>query len=273
MTNLGNFRLVDDHKRAFLKSGLSFAIAVLGAKQSANAADANMTVGFLNNYLPFSFIDPQGRLKGFDVDVVHRLAEVMDVKLRVVAEGMAQLNKKLKAGEVLFIGNQLLATPENRREYDFVKSYASIQMVSVLHEDDTRDFLSLDDFFGKKLGVLKSTGVEEQAKNVIGKSVIPFDRIEDALRDLSQKKLDGVLEESLIVDYYIERDNLPVKVAAPFAASINVGLVVRKSNQDMQSKLNAAVQTILKDGSFKEISNRWFGYDVSRSRASHAAGT
>jgi cystine transport system substrate-binding protein len=112
--------------------------------------------------------------------------------------------------------------------------------------------------------------VEEQAKNVIGKSVISFERIDEALQALAQKKLDAVLEESLIVEYFIERDNLPVKVAAPFAAPIHVGLVVNKSNQAMQTKLNQAVQTILNDGSFKMISKRWFGYDVSRARAGHS---
>jgi len=108
---------------------------------------------------------------------------------------------------------------------------------------------------------------------VIGKSVVAFERIEDALKALADKKLDAVLEESLIVEYFIERDNLPVKVGAPFAAPVNVGLVVKKSNQEMQAKLNAAVQTILKDGSFKAISSRWFGYDVSRARAGHAMGS
>jgi len=152
MTNLRNSGLVDLHKRGLLKSGLSLAMATLLTEQTVHAAETSITVGFLNNYLPFSFLDSQGQLKGFDVDVVSRLADVMGVKLTVVSEGMAQLNKKIKAGDVVFLGNQLLATPENRREYDFVKPYATLQMVSVLHEDDTRDFLSLDDFLAKTRG-------------------------------------------------------------------------------------------------------------------------
>jgi cystine transport system substrate-binding protein len=273
MTRSRQTVLIDLEKRRTLKAGLFLGLTGSVVSGNIMAENAALTVGFLNNYLPYSFVDAQGRLKGFDVDVVTRLAEVMSVKLDIVTEGLAKLNKKLKIGEVMFIGNQLLATPENKREYDFVKPYASIQMVSVVHEEDNRDFLSLDDFFGKKLGVLTGTGVEEQAKNVIGKSVISYERIEDALQALAQKKLDAVLEESLIVEYFIERDNLPVKVAAPFASPVNVGLVVNKANKAMQAKLNQAVQTILNDGSFKLISNRWFGYDVSRSRVGHAAGS
>jgi len=33
------------------------------------------------------------------------------------------------------------------------------------------------------------------------------------------------------------------------------------------------VQSLVKDKNFKTISNRWFGYDVSRPRVSHAAST
>jgi cystine transport system substrate-binding protein len=177
----------------------------------------------------------------------------------------------LKVGQIDWIGNQLLATPENRREFDFVRpSYASIQLTSVQHEDDNRDFLSLDDLVGKKLGVLAQTGVEDQARGALGKTVVAYAKIEDALKDLAAKKLDAVLEENLIAEYYIERDALPVKVTAPFASPLPVGLVVRKGQREMQAKLSEAVKTVLKDGSLKAISEKWFGFDVSRARVGHA---
>jgi ABC-type amino acid transport substrate-binding protein len=48
------------------------------------------------------------------------------------------------------------------------------------------------------------------------------------------------------------------------------GLAVRKGNKDMAARMTAAIQTMLSDGSFKDISNRWFGYDVSRPNVSHS---
>ena len=235
--------------------------------QSTNA----VTVGFLSHYPPFSFRDQDGTLKGFDLDVMQRLCAIMGLGLVQVPEGMATLSQKLRGGQIDWIGNQLLATPENRREFDFVRpSYASIQLTSVQHEDDNRDFLSLDDLVGKKLGVLAQTGVEDQARGALGKSVVAYARIEDALKDLAAKKLDVVLEENLIAEYYIERDALPVKVTAPFASPVPVGLAVRKGQRDIQAKLSEAVKTMLKDGSLKAISEKGFGYDVSRARVGHA---
>lgn len=132
--------------------------------------------------------------------------------------------------------------------------------MSVLHEDDDRDMMSLDDFLGKKLGVLANTGVEEQARGALGKSVQAFDRIEDALRALAEKKLDAVLEENLIAEYFIDKAGLPLKVGVPFAAPIRVGLAVPKGNKDIEQRLSLGVQNLVKDQSFKLISTRWFGY-------------
>jgi len=226
-------------------------------------------VGVLTHYKPFSFVE--GHLQGFDVDVLGRLAEILQVELQIQTGGMAVLQNKLAAGEIAVIANQLLRTPENRRQFDFVRSYASNQLVCVQHEDDGRDFLSLDDLFGKKLGVLANTGIEEQARGALGKTVMPFPAIDLAFRALADQQLDAVLEESLIADFYIERDGLPIKVTAPFAAPLSAGWAVRKGNKALADRLSACVQTMLSDGSFKPISNRWFGYDVSRPNVSHSA--
>jgi len=37
--------------------------------------------------------------------------------------------------------------------------------------------------------------------------------------------------------------------------------------------LSSGVQALVKDKNFKAISTRWFGYDVSRPRVSHASNS
>jgi cystine transport system substrate-binding protein len=257
-------------RRACLSQGLA-CLASGVFSQAFSQSVESVSVGFLSHYAPFSFRDQDGDLKGFDLDVMQLLCSILGVQLVQVSDGMATLSKKLRAGEIAWIGNQLLATPENRREFDFVRpAYANIQLTSVQHEDDSRDFLSLDDLVGKKLGVLAQTGVENQARGALGKSVQAYARIEEALKDLADKRLDVVIEENLIAEYYIERHALPVKVTAPFASPMPVGLPVRKGQSAVQAKLSEAVKTMLKEGSFKTISEKWFGYDVSRSRVGHA---
>lgn len=257
-------------RREWLQMALALASSGMAFKASAQDRP-RMRVGFISRYQPYSFVQTDGSLTGFDVEVVRALLSASGHDMEPVADTLTNLRQKLLKGEIDFIGNQLLVTPENRRYFDFVKSYATIQLVSVLHEDDERDLMSLDDFLGKKLGVLANTGIEEQARGALGKSVQAFDRIEDALRALAEKKLDAVLEENLIAEYFIDKANLPLKVGVPFASPIRVGLAVPKGNKDIEQRLSLGVQNLVKDRSFKAISTRWFGYDVSRPRVSHAS--
>ncbi|MEY3638337.1 MAG: Cystine-binding periplasmic protein precursor [Pseudomonadota bacterium] len=259
-------------RRNFLKVplGLSAAATALSVlAQPPELEGGVLRVGVLTHYRPFSFVD--GHLQGFDIDVLKRLATVLKVELKIQTEGMASLQKKLSSGEISVIANQLLTTPENRRQFDFVRGYAANQLVCVQHEDDSRDFLSLDDLLGKRLGVLANTGVEEQARGALGKSVLSFPSIDLAFKQLAEKKLDAVLEESLIADFYIERDRLPIKVTSPFAPPLSAGWAVRKGNKVLAQRLSEGVQTLLSDGSLKPISSRWFGYDVSRPSVSHTS--
>lgn len=257
-------------RREWLQMALALAFSGMAFKASAQDRP-RMRVGFISRYQPYSFVQTDGSLTGFDVEVVRALLSASGHDMEPVADTLTNLRQKLQKGEIDFIGNQLLVTPENRRYFDFVRSYATIQLVSVLHEDDERDLMSLDDFLGKKLGVLANTGIEEQARGALGKSVQAFDRIEDALRALAEKKLDAVLEENLIAEYFIDKANLPLKVGVPFASPIRVGLAVPKGNKDIEQRLSLGVQNLVKDRSFKAISTRWFGYDVSRPRVSHAS--
>jgi cystine transport system substrate-binding protein len=196
-----------------------------------------------------------------------------DQNMDPVADTFVNLRLGMQKGEIDFIGNQLLVTSKNSHHFDFVQPYANIQLVSVLHESDDRDLMSLDDFLGKKLGVLANTGIEDQTRGALGKSVRAYERIEDALRALADQKLDAVLEERLIAKYFIDKVGLPLKVGVPFAAPLRVGLAVPKGKKEIELRLSSGVQNFLKGHQFKAISKRWLGFDVSRPRVSHSSSS
>ena len=95
MIEMNKYSPPDWSKRRTLKI-LSLAGSTLLSGFNASADSSSLKVGFLNNYLPFSYVDAQGQLKGFDVEVVSRLVEVLNLKIEIVTAGMAELNHRLK---------------------------------------------------------------------------------------------------------------------------------------------------------------------------------
>lgn len=254
-------------RRQYLQCATGLVLAAGSAARAQGAAA--LRVGFIANYEPFSFMGPDGRLTGFDVEVVGALLTALGHSLQVQLGAYEDLRDQLRNGQLDLLGNQLLQVPENRAWFDFVRPYASIQLCCIQHEDDERDFLSLDDFVGKRLGLLRHSGMEAQARDALGRVVVGYDRIEQAMQALSQKKIDAVLEENLIADYHIERHGLPLKVGAPFTAPQKLGMVVAKGRPSLQASLSEGVRSLVRQPQFRQISGRWFGYDVSQPRYSH----
>ena len=166
-----------DARRRWLRASLLLAMTAGSGVLAQGTAQPVVRVGFIANYEPFSFLGKDQRLTGFDVEVVRVLLESLGMTMQAEFGRFEQLRAKAQAGELDLVGNQLLLLPENRRWFDFVRPYANMQLVCVQHEDDERDFLSLDDFLGKRLGVLRHTGMEEQARGALGNGVVAFDRL------------------------------------------------------------------------------------------------
>lgn len=256
-------------RRSWLRAAV--AMGMSGSMFARSQTAANLKVGFIANYEPFSFLARDGTLRGFDVEVMEILLSSLGMTLQTQHGSYDQLRERLRSGHIDLVGNQLLQTPEHRAWFDFVRPYAFIQLSCIQHEDDDRDFLSLDDFIGKRLGLLRHSGMEEQARGALGPAVVAYARIDQALQALSQKRLDAVLEENLIADYLIERDDLPLKVGAPFTAPQKLGLIVVKGRRSLQLTLSRGVENLVKQAAFRQISGRWFGYDVSKPRFAHSS--
>ncbi|MFM8692529.1 MAG: transporter substrate-binding domain-containing protein [Limnohabitans sp.] len=250
-------------RREFL-AGAALACLGWALPSRAQAPARPLQVGLLSNYRPFGFINEQGQPDGFDLALMQAISRTLKLPMVMHTGVMSTLDDKLASGEIDLIANQILASADNRRRYAFVRTLAHNRIVCVQHENDRRDFLSLDDLVGQKLGVMAQTDVHQQATQALGRWAVAYTQIEHALSDLAAHKIDAVLEEVLIAEYFIERDRLPLKVGAPFSPVLAAGFVVHKNNLALAQVLRQGLGQTLREGVFSQISIRWFGRDISQ---------
>jgi cystine transport system substrate-binding protein len=251
-----------------------FAGIALGAV-AADLLDTVKSRGTLRiavegTYPPFNFKDKQtGELTGFDVDVAKLIASKLGVKPEFITTEWSGILAGLSAGKYDVVVNQVGVTPQRQQTFDFSDPYTISSAQLIVNKNDKRTFASLDDLKGKRLGVGQGSNYEQKAKSVTGIQVRSYPGAPEYLQDLAAGRIDAALNDSLMVSYLLKTSPLPLKAGTPVGEIEKMAIPFVKGNPKFKEAINKALADSFKDGSFKQISMKWFERDVSRPPTAH----
>lgn len=217
-----------------------------------------LNVAFEGTYPPFNFIDDNDEFQGFDVDISNEIAERLGVKANFIATKWDGLIGGLKADKFDIIIGQMTVTEERKKSVDFTDPYVITGSVLVTRED-TNDITKLEDIKGKKVGVGGGTTFEEVANSVEGADVKLYKAVSDYIQDLTNERLDVIINDQLLISYNIKENKLPIKIASDIVNKDEIGMAVNKGNEDFIKKVNTALREMKEDGTYNEIYKKWFG--------------
>ena len=217
-----------------------------------------LNVAFEGTYPPFNFLDDNDEFQGFDVDISNEIAERLGVKANFIATKWDGLIGGLKADKFDIIIGQMTVTEERKKSVDFTDPYVITGSVLVTRED-TNDITKLEDIKGKKVGVGGGTTFEEVANSVEGADVKLYKAVSDYIQDLTNERLDVIINDQLLISYNIKENKLPIKIASDIVNKDEIGMAVNKGNEDFITKVNTALTEMKDDGTYNEIYKKWFG--------------
>jgi arginine/lysine/histidine/glutamine transport system substrate-binding and permease protein len=124
---------------------------------------------------------------------------------------------------------------------------------------DNTSVTSLDSLKGKKIAVQIGTTGAKKASEVPGADVSTFDSAPLALQELSNGKVEAVINDAPVTLYAIKTGNLKdLKVAGTLLTEEFYGIALPKNSTYLE-KVNAGLTTILDNDKYKEIYQKWFG--------------
>ncbi|QQE07463.1 transporter substrate-binding domain-containing protein [Cupriavidus sp. ISTL7] len=224
-----------------------------------------LKIGLEGTYPPFGYRGANNQLEGFDVDVARAVAAKLGVKPEFVTTEWSGIIAGLQAGKFDVIVNQVNVTPQRKQVLDFSKPYVFSAAQLIQRKDDKREFKSLEDLKGKRLGVSLGSNYNELAKSVAGIDVKTYPGAPEYLRDLAAQRVDAALNDRLMVNYLIKTSNLPLRAGAVVkGGDTEVAIPFRKDNPKFAQALDRALDDLRKDGTLTKLSNKWFGADVTR---------
>jgi cystine transport system substrate-binding protein len=224
-----------------------------------------LQIALEGTFPPFDYKAPNGELDGYDVDVAKAVAAKLGVKPVFVTTEWSGIIAGLQAKRYDVIVNQVSITPERQKALDFSPPYTYSTAQLIQRKDDTRQFKTLDELKGHKLGVSLGSNYNDMAKSVPGIDVRTYPGAPEYLRDLADGRIDAALNDRLMLAYLIKTSNLPLRQGANVGdAQDEMGIPFRKDNPKFAKAMEDAIASLKADGTLTKISLKWFGIDVSK---------
>lgn len=257
---------------ALLAVGWSLVLgALLGVAAPATAADAAdddaprvVRVGTEGVYPPFSYRDSESNeLTGFDVDVVRAIGEEAGWDVRFVEAPFDALFPALDTGRLDVIANQVTVTPEREARYLFSTPYTYSRGVIVTGAD-TDDITSLEDLEGRTTAQTASSNWAQVAKDA-GAEVDFVQDFGPGVELLLQGRVDAIVNDNIaVLDYLATSGTDEVKIAGPAGDEVlEQALAFTQDDAALQEEADAAIEALTEDGTLEEISEEYFGADVT----------
>ena len=259
-------------KLSLLKKVLVAGLIGASLSAVAHAADlldsvkqrGTLRIGLEGTFPPFNSKTPQGELVGFDVDIAKAVAAKLGVKPEFVTTEWSGIIAGLQADKFDVIVNQVGITDARKQTLDFSPAYTYSNAQLIQRKDDTRDFKTLEDLKGKKLGVGLGTNYMDMAKAVPGIDVKTYPGAPEYLRDLASNRLDAALNDRLMLAYLMKNSQLPLRTGANVGPGNPSGIPFKKGNPKFEKAIDDAMTQLEADGTFTKISDKWFGIDVTK---------
>ncbi|ABR49783.1 extracellular solute-binding protein, family 3 [Alkaliphilus metalliredigens QYMF] len=231
-----------------------------GTLEDINAR-GSLTFAMTGAYPPFNFIDTDGQLIGFDIDIANAIAEKMGVEAEPMTVLWDGIISGLTSGRFDMIIGSMAITDERLERVNFSTPYyydgAQFFGSEELEEND------LSQIEDAAVGVVTGTTFQDflvDMENVT--DILQFESDVDNMRAVQQGRSDGLITGLLVGLHGIESFDMPLKPVGEPLYIEEIGIAIRKDDTDLLDAVNDALQEIIQDGTYAEISNTWFGTNI-----------
>lgn len=227
-------------------------------------AKGTIIVAMEGTWAPWTYHDEDDNLVGYDVEVATKIAEKLGVEPQFIEGEWDGLLAGLDAGRYDIMVNGVDITPERAEKYDFSTPYA-FNRTAVITTKDNDSINTLEDLNGKNTANTISSTYAQLAEQY-GATVTGVDDLNQTFELLLSGRIDATLNaEMTYYDYMKEHPDANAKIAVLTDDANEVAIPMRKGDETatLRTAIDAAIDELRADGTLKELSEKYFGTDIS----------
>jgi arginine/ornithine transport system substrate-binding protein len=252
------------------KIALVLSTLVLSSSLAYAKEWTSIRIGVEPAYPPLSMKTADGKLTGFDIDIANALCTQMKAKCTFVESDFDALIPGLNARKFDAVIASVSITDERKKVVSFSDRYYQTP-TRIIAKTGTVDG-SVASLKGKRVGVLRGSVQHLYAKDVLGKAgakVIAYGNQNETFLDLRAGRLDALVTDAIQGEYsFLKRaEGKGFAFVGPVLKDKKyfdegMGVVFRKSDNDLREQFNKALKDIVKNGTYKKVEGKYFSYDI-----------
>lgn len=243
----------------------AFALAACGGSDSkTDGAEAVKTlkVGVNAEFAPFESTDANGKLEGFDIDLMHAIGKAEGVEIQFTDMPWDGLFVSLNSGDVNALSAAITTTEERKQSMDFSEPYFTITQVIAAPKD--KQVATAEDLKNlNKVAVVTGHTGDLVAQKILGATsakIVRFENIALAMKEVENGGADVAISDSAVVSHYLKNNpnqDLAIIPAEGFDDEF-YGLAVRKGDAETLALLNDGLKKVRESGEYDTIYGKYF---------------
>ena len=252
-----------------LKTLLTAGIAMLGLTAGAAMAE-QIKIGIAAEpYPPFASLDASGTWVGWEVDIAKAIcaAEKMDCVITPVAwDGIIP---SLTGKQIDAIMASMSITEERMQTIDFSDKYYNTPTV-IMTAKGSGITATPEGLAGKIIGVQASTVHQAYAQQYFtdAAEIRVYQTQDEINQDLAAGRIDATQADSIaLADFAATDAGACCEIVGsvkddPAILGAGVGVGLRQGETELKDKFNAAIKKIREDGTYDEITKKYFASSI-----------
>ncbi len=234
-------------------------ILLVGCQSTTKKSESSLVIGLDDTFAPMGFKDEQGNYTGFDIELAKAVGDYLGIDFTFKSIDWNSNILELNSKKIDLIWNGMTITDKRLNEMAITEPYfEDAQALYVLKGSSIQ---SKEDLKDKIIGLQLGSSAEEAFnQDEIASKVKETKKYQDnvqALSDLKAGRVDAVVVDSVVGDYYLSKQSGFVKLDDNFGVEY-FGIGARKGETDLVNKINEAIKALKENGEYQKIYDRWF---------------
>lgn len=220
-------------------------------------------------YPPFTVPDASGKWTGWEIEMIDAICTAAGLDYELAPTAWDGIIPALVSKKVDLIIGSMSITEERLKTIDFSDKYYNTPAYVVGQKSMTFD-ATPEGLKGKVIGVQTATTHAAYAAAHYKDSKVKQYQTQDEInQDLISGRLDATQADSLAMIEFLDSkegqsccDLKGSAIDDPAILGQGVGVGLRKGNDELKERINAAIKAIRTNGKYQEITKKYFKVDV-----------